>query len=569
MRDAINYLLHSRESVGGGIEVGGSHLWPLLWTHLRVTFAAIIVAIAVTLPFALWLGHKGKGQLAASTAANIGRAVPSFAVLVFASTYLGLNQGNLVFAMVLLAVPPIFTNTYVGIRQVDRDVVDAARGMGLSERQLALKVELPLALPLVFGGIRTSVVNVLATATLGPYVGVDTLGVPIINANVHGDAGRLGTAILIALLAIGAELFFSALQRAVTPRGLKLSQNPNTPSRRNRRMRSHRSVIALLAIGLTFGLAACGDDDSSDGGTSSSGSAAATTSTQATDSKVIQANAENGSKPTITIGSKNFTENFILGEIYAQALQAAGYKVKKQLNLGSEQIALKAVKSGSVDAYPEYTGTVVTSFCKIKDADVSHDPDEVYAQAKDCMAQEGITALKQSPFTNSNGFAVTQETAKKLGNITKLSDLEGKAQDLRVSGPPECQQREDCLLGLEKVYGLKFKKFVSIDIAKRHEVIKNGQTDVGEVFTTDGQIKADNLVLLKDDKQLFPPYNSTLLAKTSVVDAAGPDFTKTVDAVTAGLTLPVMQELNSRVDLDKEKAATVASEYLKEAGYIQ
>lgn len=569
MKDAINYLLHSRESVGGGLEVGGSHLWPLLWTHLRVTFAAILFAIALTLPLALWLGHKGKGQLAASTAANVGRAVPSFAVLVFASTYLGLNQGNLIFAMVLLAVPPIFTNTYVGIRQVDRDVVDAARGMGLSERQLALKVELPLALPLVFGGIRTSVVNVLATATLGPYVGVDTLGVPIINANVHGDAGRLGTAILIALLAIGAELFFSALQRAVTPRGLKLSQNPNTPSRRNRRMRSHRSVIALLAIGLTFGLAACGDDDSSDGGTSSSGSAAATTTTPATDSKVIQANAENGSKPTITIGSKNFTENFILGEIYAQALQAAGYKVKKQLNLGSEQIALKAVKSGSVDAYPEYTGTVVTSFCKIKDADVSHDPDEVYTQAKDCMAKEGITALKQSPFTNSNGFAVTQETAKKLGNITKLSDLEGKAQDLRVSGPPECQQREDCLLGLEKVYGLKFKKFVSIDIAKRHEVIKNGQTDVGEVFTTDGQIKADNLVLLKDDKQLFPPYNSTLLAKTSAVDAAGPDFTKTVDAVTAGLTLPVMQELNSRVDLDKEKAATVASEYLKEAGYIQ
>jgi glycine betaine/choline ABC-type transport system substrate-binding protein/ABC-type proline/glycine betaine transport system permease subunit len=568
MKDAIDYLLHSRESVGGGLEVGGSHLWPLLWTHLRVTFEAILVSIALALPLALWLGHKGKGQLAASTAANVGRAVPSFAVLVFASTYLGLNAGNLVFGMVLLAIPPIFTNTYVGVRQVDRDVVDAARGMGLSERQLTLQVELPLALPLVFGGIRTSVVNVLATATLGPYVGVDTLGVPIINANVHGDAGRLGTAILVALLAISAELLFSALQRAVTPRGLKLSQNPTTPSRRNRRMRS-RSVLALLAIGLTFGLAACGDDDSSDGGTSSSGSAAATTTTQTADSKVIQSNPDNAGKPTITIGSKNFTENFILGEIYTQALKAAGYKVKKQLNLGSEQIALKAVKSGRIDAYPEYTGTVVTSFCKIKDADVSHDPDEVYTQAKDCMAKDGITALKQSPFTNSNGFAVTQEEAKKLGNITKLSDLKGKAQDLRISGPPECQQREDCLLGLEKTYGLKFKKFVSIDIAKRHEVIKNGQTDVGEVFTTDGQIKADNLVLLKDDKQLFPPYNSTLLAKTSVADAAGPDFAKTVDLVTAGLTLPVMQELNSRVDLDKETAANVAGEYLKEAGYIQ
>jgi glycine betaine/choline ABC-type transport system substrate-binding protein/ABC-type proline/glycine betaine transport system permease subunit len=564
MRDAINYLLHSRESVGGGVQVGGSHLWPLLWTHLRVTFESILLAIAVTLPVAIWLGHRGKGQLVASTAANVGRALPSFAVLVFFSTYLGLNVGNLVFAMVLLAIPPIFTNTYVGIRQVDRDVVDAARGMGLTERQLATRVELPLALPLVFGGIRTSVVNVLATATLGPYVGVDTLGVPIINANVHGDAGRLGTALLLALLAIAAEVIFAGIQRAVTPRGLKLSQK-RTPTRRNRHMRS-RSVLALLAVVFAFGLAACGSDDNSSSTSTSGGGSAATT---ATDSKAIQKNAANGSKPTITIGSKNFTEQFILGEIYAQALQAAGYKVKKQLNLGSEQIALKALKGGQVDAYPEYTGTILTSFCKVKDQAVPHDPGQAYDQAKACMAKEGITAMAASPFTDSNGFAVTQAMAQKLGNITTLSDLKDKASKLTVSGPPECQQRTDCLLGLEKVYGLKFKKFLSIDLAKRHEVIKNGQTDVGEVFTTDGQIKADNLVLLKDDKQLFPPYNAALLAKSSVASDAGPDFQKTVDTVTQGLTLPVMQELNSRVDLDKETPAKVAGEYLKEAGYVQ
>jgi glycine betaine/choline ABC-type transport system substrate-binding protein/ABC-type proline/glycine betaine transport system permease subunit len=569
--DAINYLLHSRESVGGGVQVGGSHLLPLLWTHLRVTFESIVIAVAIALPVGLWLGHKGRGQLAASTLANVGRAVPSFAVLVFASTYIGLNVTNLVFAMVLLAIPPIFTNTYTGIRQVDPDVMDAARGMGLSERRLALAVELPLALPLVFGGIRTSVVNVLATATLGPYVGVDTLGVPIINANVHGDAGRLGTALLIAVLAIAAELLFAALQRAVTPRGLKVSQEKknNHPSRRKRRMRS-RSVLALLALALALGLAACGSDNTNNSTDTGSGAAAAgTTTTPAANSKVIKANTANGSTPTITVGSKNFTEQFILGEIYAQSLKAAGYKVKKQLNLGSEQIALKALKAGRVDAYPEYTGTILTSFCKVKDTAVPHDAAQAYDQSKTCMAKEGITAEAPSPFTDSNGFAVTQETAKKLGNITKLSDLKGKSQSLTISGPPECQQRTDCLLGLQSTYGLKFKKFLSIDLAKRHEVIKNGQTDVGEVFTTDGQIKADNLVLLKDDKQLFPPYNASLLAKTSVADAAGPDFQKTVDAVTSGLTLQVMQELNSRVDLDKETPAKVAGEYLSEAGYVQ
>jgi glycine betaine/choline ABC-type transport system substrate-binding protein/ABC-type proline/glycine betaine transport system permease subunit len=565
--DALDYLLHERESVGGGVQIGGSHLLPLLWTHLRVTFEAIVVSIALTLPIALWLGHQGKGQLAASTAANVGRAVPSFAVLVFASTYLGLNAGNLVFAMVLLAVPPIFTNTYVGVRQVDRDVVDAARGMGLSERQLALKVELPLALPLVFGGIRTSVVNVLATATLGPYVGVDTLGVPIINANVHGDAGRLGTALLVALLAIGAELLFAAAQRAVTPRGLKLSQKTTTPSRRNR-MRS-RSVLALLAIGLTLGLAACGDDDSDSGGSADTGSAASTQSSPAADSKAIKANAENGSKPTVTIGSKNFTEQFILGEIYAQSLQAAGYKIKKQLNLGSEQIALKALKSGSVDAYPEYTGTALTSFFKVKNEDVPKDAGQAFEQTKAEFAKIGFTAMTPTPFTDSNGFAMTQQGAAKAGNVTTLSDLKAKASTLTLAGPPECAQRLDCKLGLEQTYGLKFKTFKSIDLAKRHEVLKNGQADVSLVFTTDGQIKADNLVLLKDDKSLFPPYNASLIVKTSVVDAAGPDFQKTVDAVTSGLSTEVMQELNSRVDLDKETPAKVASEYLKEAGYLQ
>lgn len=571
MKDAINYLLHSRESVGGGVQVGGSHLWPLLWTHLRVTFEAMVVAILLALPLGLWLGHKGKGQLAASTLSNVGRAVPSFAVLVFASTYIGLNVTNLVFAMVLLAIPPIFTNTYVGVRQVDPDVVDAARGMGLGERRIALTVQLPLALPLVFGGIRTSVVNVLATATLGPYVGVNTLGVPIIDANVHGDAGRLGTALLIAVLAISAELIFAALQRAVTPRGLKLSDQKTHHPWRNRRMRS-RSVLALLALALAFGLAACGSSDNNDNasttGTGSAG-ATSTTPTPAADSKVITANPANASTPTITIGSKNFTEEFILGQIYAQALKAAGYKVKTQLNLGSEQIALKALKAGRVDAYPEYTGTILTSFCKVKDTAVPHDPAKAFTDAKACMAKEGITAETPSPFTDSNGFAVTQAEAKKLGGITKLSDLKGKSQSLTISGPSECQQRTDCLLGLQSVYGLKFKKFLSIDIAKRHDVIKDGQTDVGEVFTTDGQIKANNEQLLADDKQLFPPYNASLLATTSVANAAGPDFQKTVDLVTAGLTLPVMQELNSRVDLDKQTPAAVAGEYLSEAGYVK
>jgi glycine betaine/choline ABC-type transport system substrate-binding protein/ABC-type proline/glycine betaine transport system permease subunit len=495
--DAIKFIFHSRESVGGGDLIGGSHLLPLLGKHLEVTGEAMGIACLLGIPPALWIGHLRRGQLFASTVANAGRALPSYAVVVFTSSFaiFGLSTRNLVFAMVLLAIPPIFTNTYVGVRQVDPDVVDAARGMGLTGRQIVTQVELPLALPLVFGGIRTSTVNVVATATLGPLVGVLTLGDPIVNANVYGDAGRLGGAILVAGLALAFESLFAGLQRAVTPRGLKPPPNRRTMSR----LRSRPAVAMLLAAGAALVLAACGggNDNKKSSGSNSSTSGGSS-------SKVISPVQGAASTPTITVGSKNFTEEFILGEIYAQSLKAAGYKVKKQLNLGSEQIAYKALKAGKIDAYPEYTGTALTSFYGVKITAVPKDAQAAYELTKQKAANDHVTPLSPTPFTDSNGFAMTQQKASQLG-VKSISDLSGKSTKLRLAGPPECRQRPDCALGLKNVYHLSFKSFTTVDLAKRHEVLKNGQADVSLVFTTDGQIKADNLALLADDKHMFPP----------------------------------------------------------------
>jgi glycine betaine/choline ABC-type transport system substrate-binding protein/ABC-type proline/glycine betaine transport system permease subunit len=548
--DAIDFILHARQSVGGGAEIGGAHLLPLLGMHLKVTGISLLIACVLAIPAALWLAHTGRGAFLASSVANAGRAIPSYALIVFTSTYFGLTTGNLVFAMVILAIPPIFTNTYVGVRQVDRDVVDAARGMGMTGAQMIRRVELPLALPLVFAGIRTSAINVVATATLGPFVGVNTLGEPITSPNVYGEAGVLGGAILVAALAIASEMLFAGLQRAVTPAGLK-----RQPTRRKLPVRIRPMFAALLAFAALFALAACGDDNSSD-----------STSTTTTAAGTIQPVDGAASTPEMTVGSKNFTEQFILGEIYAQALQAAGYKVSKQLNLGSEQIAYKALKGGKIDAYPEYTGTMLTSFYKVDIADVPKDPQAAYEQARSEAAKDDVTALAQTPFTDSNGFAMTQAKADELG-VVNLSDLSGKSGDLTLAGPPECRQRPDCKLGLEQVYGLKFKKFTPIDLAKRHEVLTNGQADVSLVFTTDGQIKTENLALLGDDKGLFPPYNVSFLVRSATLDAH-PGMDKVVELVQQGLTTEVMQELNSRVDLDKQKPADVARAYLTESGYL-
>lgn len=229
--DAIDFILHSREARSGGTQVGGDQLLPLLWKHLELTGVSVGIAALIAIPLALWLGHIGKGEFLATSLSNVGRAVPSLALIAFFVAYLGVGFTNVTLALVLLAIPPILTNTYVGVRQVDRELVDAARGMGLTGAQVVRKVELPLALPLIFGGLRTSVVNVIATATIAPLAGVVTLGDPIIAGGVYGTDGRLGAAILVALVAVAAELSFALLQRAVTPRGLR----PTTSAPKARR----------------------------------------------------------------------------------------------------------------------------------------------------------------------------------------------------------------------------------------------------------------------------------------------------------------------------------------------
>jgi len=221
--DAIDFIFHERESVSGGVQVGGSELLGFLGTHLYLSAVAILISCAIAVPIGLWLGHIRRGQFVAISISNVGRAVPTLALIAFFIAYLGVGFTNVMFALMLLAIPPILTNAYVGVTQVDPDTVDAARGVGMTGSQVVRRVELPLALPIVMGGIRTSAVNVVATATIAPLAGVVTLGNPIINAQVYGSAGRLGAAIVVAVLAVTADAGFGLLQRAVTPRALRLA----------------------------------------------------------------------------------------------------------------------------------------------------------------------------------------------------------------------------------------------------------------------------------------------------------------------------------------------------------
>lgn len=231
--DALDFIAHEQQSIDGTPIGGPEQLWELTRTHLELSGVALGVAALLAIPLGLWLGHRRKGELVAIAASNIGRAVPSLALIALFVAFVGTGFVNVALALTLLALPPVLASTYVGVAAVDPEVVDAARGQGLTEWQIIRQVELPLALPSVFGGLRTSAVNVVATATIAPLAGVLTLGDPIIATSVYGDAGRLGASILVAALAILTEIGFAQAQRLATPAPLRSAGNGGRFGRRS------------------------------------------------------------------------------------------------------------------------------------------------------------------------------------------------------------------------------------------------------------------------------------------------------------------------------------------------
>jgi len=343
-------------------------------------------------------------------------------------------------------------------------------------------------------------------------------------------------------------------------------------------------VMLIAALALAVGISACGGGDSS---SSSEATEAETTAPEETEGEetteeepaeteeggeegeVITSNPENA-KVSLTIGSKNFPEQEILGEIYTQALAAAGYKAKSDLSLGSETVALKTLKSGQISGYPEYASTALTSFFGLEPEEVPSDATEAWEKANAEFEKEGLEAFEPTPFASANAVGLLKTTAEKY-DLKTVSDLEGVSEKLSLYGSPECRQRIDCLAGLEKLYGLKFKEFKPVDISLRYPVLEKGQADLSILFTTDPQLAAekDKFVILEDDKHVFPAGNIIFVTQKKVAEEAGPDYEATILNVQKGLTLPVMQELDARVELEKQTAKEAAAAYLEAAGYVE
>jgi osmoprotectant transport system substrate-binding protein len=309
-----------------------------------------------------------------------------------------------------------------------------------------------------------------------------------------------------------------------------------------------RTILALaVALAPAAGLAACG-------GGGNSGTVGST-----------QAAAQPGKgKPPVTLGTKNFTEQFVLGQLYKQALEARGFTVALKQNIGSTEIADKALRSGQIDLYPEYIGIFNTAVAG--DAKAYPTVQAAFAAGQAYAARHGYELLPLTSFTDIDALAVLPEYAR-AHRLTSVGDLVS-IRSVKLGAPPEFRQRQTGLVGMARVYGVRDVAFAPLTIGLQYQALDDGKIDVADVFTTDGQLQSGRYVLLKDPKNVFGFQNVTPVVSTKVLSAEGPAFAATLNAVSRNLTTRAMQQMNAAVAIDKKSPADVAQQFLRANGLV-
>ena len=304
-------------------------------------------------------------------------------------------------------------------------------------------------------------------------------------------------------------------------------------------MRRRWTIVAALAA-LSLALAACGGDDNSSGGGS-----------------------QGGGTKTVRIGYVDFSEQAILSQIYGQALTKAGYQVSYQ-KYATRELADPALFSGKYDMLIEYAGSDLTFL----GGTPTSDDQKVLADLKTKLQPKGVTVLDQAPMSDQQAITVTQATAQKYG-LTTLSDLAKVAPQLVFGGPPECENRATCYKGMQDTYGIRFKQFKGLAQGSiKYQALLSNQIQVALSFSTDGIIAKQKLVVLQDDKKLFPPDHAVPVVRNDFLGKAAADFQGTVNKVSGTITTDDITGLNGRVDIDHDDAETVAKDFATEKGLV-
>ncbi|MBD2665806.1 substrate-binding region protein of ABC-type glycine betaine transport system [Richelia sinica FACHB-800] len=488
--------------------------------HIILVAIAMAVSIAIGIPLGIFITRQPKIAPPILGLANAIQTIPSLAIFGFLLSvpFLGgIGKIPAIFALTLYALLPIIRNTYIGINSINPAIKEAGIGMGMTDRQLLLQVEIPLALGVILAGVRVATVISVGIATIAAAIGGGGLGVFIFRGiSTVNNQLILAGAIPAACIALGADLGLGWLEKQLTKQVTKKAKF-------SRRLGVVLGIIILIIGGL------------------------------------ITFNYQQAS-PTIIIGSKNFTEQFILGEILAQHIEAqTNIKVDRRFNLGGTFICHEAVKAGKIAGYVEYTGTALTAILKEKPIT---DAQLVYDKVKQ-VYQDKYKLLVMPPLGFESTFAmiIRSEDAKKW-QIKTLSEIAQYAPQMQAGFGYEFLERADGYSGLSKTYNLKFGKIKQMELGLMYQALKEKQVDLIAANSTDGLIPVLNLVILADDKKYFPPYQAVPVFNQEILQKY-PELTKTINQLIGKISTKEIQQTNYQVDNQSRPVEEVVRNWLQ------
>lgn len=524
MNEFLNYIFTSKDQI-----------ITLLLEHIKLTALSVGIAIIIGMPLGILTSYVKKLNKPILGIASVVQAIPSMALLGFAIPFLGIGTPPAIVMVVLYSLLPIIKNTTTGIDSINSDMLEASKGIGLTKFQVLVKVQIPLALPVIMSGIRISAVTAVGLMTMAAFIGGGGLGYLVFSGiRTVNNYQILAGAIPACILALLVDGLFSIVEKLVTPISLQKANNKSKVAKIRAR-KIQKGILAATACVLIGIFAVSGL------------------------SKKIS------NKKVITIGSKDFTEQEILGNILSEIIERkTDISVNRKFALGGTQVIFSAMQNGDVDMSVDYTGTAYGDELKYKPIS---DVEEVYNTVKkDFKDKYNIEVLKQMGFNNTYTLAVTKETAKKY-NLKTISDLSKVSNDITATTTLEFLNREDGLVGLSKKYNLNFKNTVGIDGSPRYAALMNKESDVIDAFSTDGLLKKYDLSVLKDDKNFFPPYYAVPVVRAETLKKY-PEIQPLVEEVGDLLNNDVMSELNYEVDELKKDPKDVAVEFLQKNGLI-
>jgi osmoprotectant transport system permease protein len=495
-----------------------------LQQHLFLSLVSILIATVIAIPLGIYISRRRSIAEPVIGVTAIFQTIPSLALFGFLLPFFGIGNITAIIALTVYALLPILRNTYTGITEVDKSAVEAGRGMGMTNSQILRMIEMPLALPIIMAGLRTATVLTIGVATLAAFIGAGGLGDLIYRGlSTTRNELVLAGAIPAALLAI---IFDFVLKR------IEVATQPRTRKKFSWKKASF-ILVPIAALLLFFAFR---------GGTSS--------------------------EDAIVISGKKWTEQYILPYILSEYIQEkTDYPVVVKDGIGETPILTEAIKKGDIDMYVEYTGTGLLTVLKGK-YDPGMNPEAIYDTVKKGYDKKyDLQWMSPLGFQNTYTVALNKETYDRLG-VKTISELSPKSNEVTFGAPTEYFEREDGYDPFVKTYDLKFKDKRSIDPNLMYTAVKEGEVDAISAFTTDGRITRFNLQMLEDDKKFFPPYDAVPIVRGDTLEKY-PDLEKVLKELQGIISEEDMQEMNARVDIDKEDPEKVAKDFLKKKGLIK